>query len=169
MANTALGETSAASESREDSTESTDNDQIIYLPLGFDTELPYSSSSYLPGTAGSPAADLQPPNLKKYGSPYNWPICRKVLVTAISCTCTMLSSFAVGSYGPAVQQLTSEWKVSVVAASIGITTFTAGFALGPMVLSPISEIHGRKPVFLATAVLFAVCEVCTAVTRIYAG
>lgn len=81
----------------------------------------------------------------------------------------MLSSSAVGSYGPAVRQLTAEWKVSVVAASIGITTFTAGFALGPMVLSPISEIHTRKPVFLATAVLFAIGEVCTAVTRIYAG
>lgn len=88
---------------------------------------------------------------------------------AVSCVSTMFASFAAGSYGPAVEQLTDEFKVSSVAAYIGITMFTAGFAVGPMPLSPFSEIKGRKPVFVGTAALFLVCQVCTAVTRSYPG
>lgn len=63
----------------------------------------------------------------------------------------------------------AEWHVSQVASLVGITTFTSGFAIGPMFLAPFSEIYGRKPVFIATAILFAICQVCCAVTRLYSG
>jgi MFS family permease len=35
-----------------------------------------------------------------------------------------------------------------------MTTFQTGFAAGPMVLAPLSEINGRKPVLLGTYALF---------------
>jgi hypothetical protein len=36
-----------------------------------------------------------------------------------------------------------EWHVSTVAILCGITTFTSGFGVAPMVLAPFSEINGR--------------------------
>ena len=35
-----------------------------------------------------------------------------------------------------------------------MATFQTGFAAGPMVLAPLNEINGRKPVFLGTYALF---------------
>ena len=142
----------------------------LYLQLSFSTELPPLLA--LPPSKEDKKANgngVSPPNLKRYISPYKWPLSRKAPIMVISCVSTMFASFAAGSYGPAVDQLVDEFKVSTVAIYIGITMFTAGFAVGPMPLSPFSEFKGRKPVFVATAALFLVCQVCTAVTRSYPG
>jgi multidrug resistance protein len=65
--------------------------------------------------------------------------------------------------------MTQEWGVSSVAALVGITTFTTGFAIAPMVLAPFSEINGRRPVFLASGILFVICQLCSGLTQSYAG
>lgn len=65
--------------------------------------------------------------------------------------------------------MASYWNVSHVAILVGITTFTTGFAVAPMVLAPFSELNGRKPVFIGTGVLFVLCQLCCAVTRSYGG
>lgn len=46
------------------------------------------------------------------------------------------------------------WGVSEVTINLGITMFTSGFAIAPMILAPFSEINGRRPVFIATGALF---------------
>ena len=38
-----------------------------------------------------------------------------------------------------------------------------------MVLAPFSEINGRRPVFIATGVLFVICQLCCAITRSFGG
>lgn len=38
-----------------------------------------------------------------------------------------------------------------------------------MVLAPFSEINGRRPVFLASGILFVICQLCTGFTQSYAG
>jgi multidrug resistance protein len=65
--------------------------------------------------------------------------------------------------------MTQEWGVSSVAALVGITTFTSGFAIAPMALAPLSEINGRRPVFIASGVLFVICQLCSGLTQSYAG
>jgi DHA1 family multidrug resistance protein-like MFS transporter len=46
--------------------------------------------------------------------------------------------------------------VSQVAATLGLCLFVAGYGLGPMIFSPMSEIPqiGRNPVYLITLALF---------------
>lgn len=138
------------------------NEPITFLPLDFHTELPLPAREIT-------TPDLTPPNLRQYGSPYEWPFHKKASIMTVSCISTMFASFAASSYGPALSQLTAEFHVSKVAIFLGVTMFTAGFAVGPMPLSPFSEVQGRKPVFVATAFLFLVCQVCTSVTRSYPG
>lgn len=110
---------------------------IVNYPIDFETKVP----QILQSEEGGPAAvGLQPPDLHKYASPYDWPLYRKVLVTLISCGCTLLSMYAPGSYSPADGQLTEEWHISTIASNLGITMFNIGFAVGPMCLAPLSEV-----------------------------
>jgi hypothetical protein len=82
---------------------------------------------------------------------------RKTLMVWLSCISTVVAAYSAGSYASATAQCTIEWGVSDVAFNVGITTFTTGFGVAPMVLAPLSEINGRRPVFIATGVLF-VCK-----------
>ncbi|KAJ5639325.1 uncharacterized protein N7484_007187 [Penicillium longicatenatum] len=135
--------------------------EIIYLDLNFDSDLPQPSPYSRP--------DIPPPNLSKLTSPYDWSPAQKSVVLAVSCTSTCFASFAASCYSPGVEQMASEWNIGEVACLVGITTFCCGFAVGPMFLAPFSEITGRKPVFVATAILLAICQLCCAVTRLYSG
>lgn len=129
---------------------------IDKLYLSFDTELPVihadagSSSS-----AAAAATDLPPPpDLAPYGDPHAWPESRKNVMLLLSCVATLLTAYAAGAYSPPTDLMAAEFGCSRTAVLAGITLFTTGFALAPMVLAPLSEIHGRYPVFVGSGVVF---------------
>ncbi|PVI03349.1 MFS general substrate transporter [Periconia macrospinosa] len=140
---------------------------IVYYYLTEATVLP-SPTSIIPTREGQ-AAPPEPPDIREFGSPFEWPERRKSLIIWISCIVTSLTAFSAGSYSPGVAQMTEEWNISNVAALVGITMFTMGFAIAPMILAPFSEINGRRPVFIASGILFVVCQLCTGLTQSYAG
>lgn len=139
---------------------------IIYRYLTFETELPSPTSL---GPAQNGLAAPEQPDLKDCVSPFTWSTSRKTFTTCLSCAVTAVTACTAGSYSPASQQMSDYWGVSQTAIYVGITTFTTGFAVAPMALAPFSEINGRKPVFIATGVLFVICQLCCAVTRSYPG
>ncbi|KAH7126856.1 major facilitator superfamily domain-containing protein [Dendryphion nanum] len=135
--------------------------------LTFSTPLPHPTTLYpSTSTQGPPPA---PPDLVPYISPFEWSTSRKNMIICISCVITSLTAYSAGSYSPGIGQMTQEWGVSDVAALVGITMFTTGFAIAPMVLAPFSEIQGRRPVFIVSGLVFLICQLGTAVTRSYAG
>lgn len=146
------------------------HDEIVYHYLTFETNLP--SPAYLSQSPesldGRPAA-TECPNLKKYISPFLWSEGRKTMITWLSCAATAVTAYTAGSYASGEDQMAAEWRVSHVAITVGITTFTCGFAIAPMFLAPLSEIAGRKPIFLSTGVLFVIFQLVCAVTPTYAG
>lgn len=139
---------------------------IIYRYLTFETELPSPTSL---GPAQNGLAVPEQPDLRNYVSPFTWSPSRKTFTTWLSCAVTVVTAYTAGSYSPPSQQMSDYWGVSQIAIYVGITTFTTGFAVAPMVLAPFSELNGRKPVFIATGVLFVICQLCCAVTRSYPG
>ncbi|KAK2798015.1 hypothetical protein FQN51_007940 [Onygenales sp. PD_10] len=140
---------------------------IQYHYLTFDTALPS------PTGISTPRPDQQPvpecPDLRPYISPFTWGSGRKWVITAISCVVTSLSAIAAGSYSPAEKTLTEKWGISRVVYNLGITLFTFGFAISPMVLAPFSEINGRRPMFICSGILFSVAQLGCAVTDSFAG
>ena len=140
---------------------------IVYHYLTFETELPLPST--LSSSDPNASAPPEPPDLRNHVSPFTWSESRKKFTTWLSCTATVVTAYTAGSYSAASAQLSAEWGVSQVAIYVGITTFTTGFAIAPMVLAPFSEINGRRPVFVATGILFVICQLCCAVTRSYPG
>ncbi len=142
-------------------------EENVWHYLAFETVLPHPSTIY-PGHIHQEQPP-EPPNLVDYTNPFDWSETRKGFTVWISCIMACLAAFSAGSYTPGIDQMTEEWGVSRVAALVGITTFTTGFAIAPMVLAPFSEINGRRPVIIASGVLFAICQLCCGVTRSFAG
>ncbi|KAJ8069995.1 hypothetical protein OCU04_000399 [Sclerotinia nivalis] len=140
---------------------------IIHHYLTFETSIP-SPTSNISSTNSSATAPPRP-DLKRFTSPFDWTEGRKRFTVFLSCIATLVTAFTAGAYSPAVKQMSALWHVSDVAILVGITTFCFGFAIAPMVLAPFSELNGRKPIFIASGVLFFITQICCAVTRSYPG
>ena len=145
---------------------SLDEMPIVYHYLTFETDLP-PPTRLGPTQHNSPAPE--PPDLRNYVSPFTWSESRKTFTTWLSCLITVVTAYTAGSYSPASNQLSEYWGVSQTAILVGISTFTTGFATAPMILAPFSELNGRRPVFIATGILFVICQLCCAATRSYPG
>ncbi|QIW97994.1 hypothetical protein AMS68_003512 [Peltaster fructicola] len=132
---------------------------IEWKYLTFETKLPP------PNRGGT----IECPDLVPFISPFLWPEGRKTFITWLSCAATAVTAYTAGSYAPAIEQLTEEWQISDVAALVGITSFTCGFAIAPMFLAPFSEINGRRPVFVVTGILYVIFQLACAVVPTFPG
>jgi DHA1 family multidrug resistance protein-like MFS transporter len=73
-------------------------------------------------------------------NPQNWSLPKKCFVTFEICLLT--TSIYIGSsiYSAGTQSVMATFGVSQVAATLGLTLFVAGYGLGPMIWSPMSEV-----------------------------
>ena len=126
--------------------------EIEYLYLTFNTQLPSPTDISLVQPNQSPPPEA--PDLRPYVSPFLWPSTRKAVITALSCTVTLMSASCAGSYAPAQNQLTAAWNIGPIVFNLGITSYTTGFAIAPMISAPFSEINGRRPIIIGSGILF---------------
>lgn len=85
----------------------------------------------------------------------------------LSCVATCLTAYTAGAYSPPAGLLAAEFGVSRTAVLTGITLFTVGFGVAPMVLAPFSEVNGRYPVFVVSGIVFVVFQaVCGLVSNL---
>ncbi|KAF2765031.1 MFS general substrate transporter [Teratosphaeria nubilosa] len=97
-------------------------------------------------------------------NPQNWSQFKKFFVTFEICLLT--TSVYIGSsiYSAGTESVVAIFGVSRVAATLGLTLFVAGYGLGPMLWSPMSEIPqvGRNPIYIGTLVIFVAFQAPTA-------
>lgn len=142
-------------------------DNITYRYLSFDTPLaPITAPIIIQGRLEK---QVSPPDLSSLTDPFRWSQARKSTLVALSCVATTFTAYAGGCYATPIPEMTSYWNLSETTLDSGLLIFTVGFALAPMILAPLSEINGRRPIFLATGVLFVIFSVCCGVTRSFAG
>ncbi|KAJ9655007.1 hypothetical protein H2198_006052 [Neophaeococcomyces mojaviensis] len=135
--------------------------QIRFETLTFDTEVPT--------TTDLRTDTIKPPNLKHYGSPFKWSATRKNICLFLSCASTFIAAYSAGSYSIASAPLQAKFHVSNEAFQTGVTTWCVGFACSPMFLAPLSELNGRRPVFLFSGFMFFVALIGCAVANSFAG
>ncbi len=59
------------------------------------------------------------------------------------------------SYTSAVPEMMSEFKIpDETVATLGLTTYLLGLAVGCVILAPLSEMYGRKPVYVGSMLVF---------------
>ncbi len=68
----------------------------------------------------------------------------------------MVPPFATDMYLPGLPSIASDFHASVSTADLTMTLFTVFYAVGMLIFGPFCDKYGRKPMFLLSALLFAV-------------
>ncbi|KAM0245868.1 hypothetical protein ACHAQJ_010426 [Trichoderma viride] len=90
-------------------------------------------------------------------NPYNWPTWRKVLNTVLISCLTFITPLASSMFAPGVPDLMQEFhSTSDELASFCVSVYVLGFAAGPMLFAPLSEVYGRSAIYHITNVGFIV-------------
>ncbi|KOS46818.1 hypothetical protein ACN38_g2213 [Penicillium nordicum] len=76
--------------------------------------------------------------------PQNWSLKRKIGISGTLAYTTFVSSFASAIYSAAVGDISAHFHISTEVAILGVTLYVLGFASGPTVWAPASELIGRR-------------------------
>jgi DHA1 family multidrug resistance protein-like MFS transporter len=100
----------------------------------------------------------------------NWSLLKKCFVTFVIYLLTFSIYIGSAIYTPGIEDITMEFGVSQVKATLGLTLFVAGYGLGPTIWAPLLEIPqiGRNPIYIATLFVFIVFQVPTALPHNFA-
>ncbi|KAK4128463.1 putative multidrug protein [Parathielavia appendiculata] len=119
---------------------------------------------------GSSAAERDPFEVGWAGGdadplcPRSFPLWRKwmiILITSVGSFCVTNAS---ASYTSTYAQMNDEFGTSRLVATLGLSTFVLGIALGPF-WSPLAEFYGRRPIYLASFAGFIVWIIPSAVAK----
>ena len=80
-------------------------------------------------------------------NPMTFPLWKKWFFTALQALATLATTFASSAYSGGIKQVISSFNVSQEVATMGISFYVLGFALGPLVWAPLSELYGRRKIF----------------------
>ncbi|KAJ4029007.1 hypothetical protein NW756_000011 [Fusarium oxysporum] len=104
-------------------------------------------------------------------NPKKWPAWYRlwsIFVVSSSCWVVVLYST---TYTSTIPGLMEEFDIeSKTVATIGLTTYLLGLALGSLVVAPLSELYGRRPVYLVCTIIFVLlvlpCAMATSLEEI---
>ncbi|KAI9718318.1 MAG: hypothetical protein M1828_006783 [Chrysothrix sp. TS-e1954] len=98
-------------------------------------------------------------------NPQNWPRWRKWVYTALFGSTTFVVTFASSVFSTAVQPTMKEFGVSEEVMILGTALFVLGFAWGPPIWGPFSELYGRRPPLFIGYFIFAIFNIPVAVAQ----
>ncbi|KAI9246070.1 major facilitator superfamily domain-containing protein [Phascolomyces articulosus] len=79
---------------------------------------------------------------------------KRMVICLIVSYSALISPLSGNSYYPALPQISQEFDVSISLANLSVTSYTIFQALSPSFWGPISDLVGRRPVYIATIVIF---------------
>jgi len=81
-------------------------------------------------------------------NPYNWPAWKKVLNCVFVSLLTLVTPLGSSFFAPGVAQVMRDFKSqNLELASFVVSVYVLGFAFGPLLFAPLSEIYGRLFVY----------------------
>ncbi|KAF2712769.1 MFS general substrate transporter [Pleomassaria siparia CBS 279.74] len=76
--------------------------------------------------------------------PLSWPRWKKALNITIICSMCFISPFSSSVFAPAVPNMTKEFdETDVYLSAFVVSSYVLGYAVGPLVVGPLSEVWGR--------------------------
>ncbi|KAL1959396.1 hypothetical protein VTO42DRAFT_2199 [Malbranchea cinnamomea] len=100
-----------------------------------------------------------PENPKNWSKAFKW-YCTMV----VACTCFVVA-FTSSVITAGIDQVAEEFGIGRVVALLSVTVFVIGFGVGPMAFAPMSEMFGRKPVYVVTLGVAVIFEIPCAVAK----
>ena len=89
-------------------------------------------------------------------NPYNMSTSRKWFLILLISSTTLCYTCTSSLYTTTYDQITVEFRCSRIVATLGLSLFIGGLGIGPMILAPLSEFYGRKPVYNVSFLLFII-------------
>lgn len=87
-------------------------------------------------------------------NPHNWSAAYKGMVIAFLSWNTLVVVLHSSSYTAALAAIAKEFEVSETLVTLGLTTYLLGLGFGSVLLAPLSEMYGRKPVAVTSLLMF---------------
>ncbi|GAC94156.1 multidrug transporter [Pseudozyma hubeiensis SY62] len=87
-------------------------------------------------------------------NPFNWSRGRKIMLLFVVTSCAFCVTCTSSIISNAYQGIQDEFHISRVVAILGLSLFVIGLGIGPMLLGPLSEFYGRRPVYLVSYTAF---------------
>lgn len=94
-------------------------------------------------------------------NPKNWPFLYKCFVTFLVCSMTVFVYLGSSIVVPGIPEFSEVFGISETASSLSISLFVWGYGLGPMILSPITEVAriGRNWPYVVSIGLFVIMQI----------
>ncbi len=93
-------------------------------------------------------------------NPMNWGAGRKLGTIAILGFITFITPLASSFFAPAVPLVMKDFNNdNELLAEFVVSIYILGFAFGPLLIAPLSEIYGRSPLYISCNILFVVFSV----------
>ena len=94
-------------------------------------------------------------------NPLNFSKTIKIVTISVISGITFVTPLASSMFAPGVPQLMQEFEsTSVELGSFVVSVYVLGFAIGPLLFAPLSEIYGRLPIYHLCNVGFLLFTVC---------
>lgn len=101
-------------------------------------------------------------------NPMEFSMARKAIVTFATAVATFVISLTSSAYSGSMEKVIDDFDVSKEVATLGLSLFVFGFAVGPLVWAPLSETIGRQiPFFVSFAALSAFSAGCAGAQNIH--
>lgn len=98
-------------------------------------------------------------------NPMNWKPAQKWGIAVCMGSMTLVVTFASSVLSAAVMPISMEFDVGQVVATLSTSLFVLGFAFGPIVWGPFSELYGRKLPLFVGYFIFAIFQIPVAVAQ----
>ncbi|KAL3259627.1 hypothetical protein ABHI18_005223 [Aspergillus niger] len=83
-------------------------------------------------------------------NPVLWSPVTRWFITITAAVATLVVALVSSAYTGGVAQIIDEFHVSTEVATLGVSLFVLGFAIGPLLWAPLSEMYGRQLLFIVT-------------------
>ncbi|KAG2416643.1 hypothetical protein HFD88_007859 [Aspergillus terreus] len=98
-------------------------------------------------------------------NPKNFRARTKWAATMLMAFSTFTVAFASSAYSGGQAQVMSEFGLSEAGATLGMSLYVLGFSIGPVFWAPLSEIFGRRPIFIVSFGVFTIFNAAAAGSR----
>ena len=86
--------------------------------------------------------------------PFNWPLSRKWAITLLLSNGGLVTLMSGAMLAPSLHAISKDYGTGEEETQIFLSIFVLAFAFGPMVLSPLAEVFGRRPVWLLSSCFY---------------
>ncbi|KAE8549501.1 hypothetical protein EYB25_008023 [Talaromyces marneffei] len=97
--------------------------------------------------------------------PRQWPERKKMGILVMVAVMTFITPMSPAMLSSAIPEILTEFPTTnTVLASMSVSIYALGLAVGPLIIAPLSEAYGRLVLYHATAILFIIFSIACAVS-----